>query len=310
MNSDWHDLIQRHIAGLTTDAEATHLQDSLKRDDAVARLYLRYMNLDVALEAQASSAEATQTLLMVAPPPAASRSSVWFRWRPLAAAAAGLVLGIFSASVVWAYAVPLAGRPIERKATVLAEGFEDPKMTPGRGFPTGANHWSGDLSAPVGTEPKVKPSEGSLMVRLTHPSKRKFGYAWWIVDLAEHPETATHAPLRLEVAASFNTPDPVRPSRYQIRLAAFSEEPADVRAIWNNEPLLFETVLQHVGRNVLTKPGDIGWQTVNASLQIPPGTRSVVISLAAGEADPAQGLVDHYLDDVQARFVITQAPVE
>ena len=55
MNIDWHELIQRHIAGLATEEEATRLQDALQRDDAVARLYPRYMNLDVALDATAES---------------------------------------------------------------------------------------------------------------------------------------------------------------------------------------------------------------------------------------------------------------
>jgi hypothetical protein len=222
----------------------------------------------------------------------------------------GLVFGIFGPSVVWAYAVPTAGRTIERKVTVFAEGFEESQMTPGRGFPIGANRWTGDLSSPVGADADVTPSEGSRMVRLTHPPKRRLGYAWRIVDLAEHPATATAKSLRLEVAASFNTPGPARPSRYQIRLAAFSQEPSAVREIWNNEPVLFDTVLQHVGRNVLTKPSDTGWQTVNASMQIPPGTRSVVISLAAGETDSTTLPAEHFLDDVQARFVITQAPGE
>ena len=148
------------------------------------------------------------------------------------------------------------------------------------------------------------------MARLTLPQKRKLSYAWRIVDLAEYPEAASAGTLRLEVAASFNTPRPARPSRYQIRLAAFSEDPADVRAIWNNEPMLFDTVLQHVGRNVLTKPGETDWQTVRAAIQIPPGTRSIVISLAAGEADPAQPMLERYLDDVQVRLVITHATTE
>lgn len=221
-----------------------------------------------------------------------------------------LLFGIFSASVVWAYAVPSAGRTIEHTVTVLAEGFEDSRMAPGRGFPTDANWWSGDVSVPVGAESGVSPAEGSHMVRLTPPLKRKLSYAWRIVNLTEHPEAATARSLRLEVAASFSTRGAARSSRYQIPLTAFSEEPAEVRAIWNNEPVLFDTVLQHVGRNVRTQPGDTGWQTVRAAMQIPPGTRSVVISLAADDADPALPRAEYYLDDVQARFVITEAPAE
>ncbi len=90
MNTDWHDLIQRHMAGLATEEEAAHFQDSLKHDDALARLFLRYMNLDVALEAQAASTEATRALLAA---PAVRRGALLrLPWRPLAAAAAACVM--------------------------------------------------------------------------------------------------------------------------------------------------------------------------------------------------------------------------
>lgn len=98
MNTDWHDLIQRYIAGLTTDEESALLQDSLKRDDAVARLYLRYMNLDVALEAHAGSQAAVTEMLVSPHRSEAKRWTGWLQWRPLAAAAALLIL---AAAGVW-----------------------------------------------------------------------------------------------------------------------------------------------------------------------------------------------------------------
>ncbi len=147
-------------------------------------------------------------------------------------------------------------------------------------------------------------------MRLNPRLPRKLSYAWRIVDLADYPAIADTETRRMVVSASFNTPSPPRASRYQVRLAAFSQEPSAVRDIWNNEPVLFDTVLQHVGRNLLTQPDNPGWKTVQASLEIPPGTRCIVISLAAGESDPAYPPGNHYLDNVHARFVITQAPVE
>ena len=96
MNTDWHDLIQRHIAGLTTEEENALLHESLKRDDAVARLYLRYMNLDVALEAHAGSQAAVAEMLEQQNQVEAKHSTRWLSWRPLAAAAI-LVLGGFAA---------------------------------------------------------------------------------------------------------------------------------------------------------------------------------------------------------------------
>jgi hypothetical protein len=114
----------------------------------------------------------------------------------------------------------------------------------------------------------------------------------------------------VEVTAAFNTAGEARPLHYQIRLAAFSQEPGEVRRIWNHEPVLFDTVLQHVGRNVITGVDQRGWQTVQASMELPPGSRSVVISLAASAADDVQPPGSHYLDHVRVRFVLAQASGE
>jgi hypothetical protein len=236
----------------------------------------------------------------------------WFHWRPFAAAAAGLAFGICGASMVWAYALPMAERTAERTISTLTEGFENPELTPPRGFPRQANEWSGDLSAPVRAESGVAPIEGDRMARLEQaaPNLRRFSYAWRIVDLAELPAASQAETLKVEVSAAFNAPGEARALHYQIRLAAFSQEPGEVRRIWNNESVLFDTVLQHVGRNVHVEADDPDWQVVQASMEIPPGTRSLLISLAASEADSASAPTEYYLDDVQARFVIAEPPGE
>jgi hypothetical protein len=307
MNPDSHDLIQRHMAGLLTEDEAAVLQTRLKADTDLRSLYLHYMNLDVALEAQAGARDRVIDLLRAAPLTENKPAGRWFSWRPLAAAAAGLAFGIFSASMVWAYALPMANQSVERAIPVLTEGFETAELAPPRGFPRQANEWSGDVSAPVTAESGVAPIEGDRMARLGQatPSARRFSYAWRILDVAEHPARDETGTRRVEVSAAFNTPGEARPVQYQIRLAAFSQEPGEVRRIWNHEPVLFDTVLQHVGRNVLTNADQPGWQTVHASMEIPPGTRSVLISLAGSEADSASAPKEYYLDDVRARVVVS-----
>jgi hypothetical protein len=79
MKKDWHELIQRQFAGLTTAEESEMLQDALKADAELLTLYLDYANLDLALSSLAKDAEyVTQS----------RRSVRWLAWRPLAAAAA------------------------------------------------------------------------------------------------------------------------------------------------------------------------------------------------------------------------------
>ena len=93
-------------------------------------------------------------------------------------------------------------------------------------------------------------------------------------------------------------------SVFQIRLAAFSQVPHEVRPIWKDNEVLFDQVLQHVGRNHTTKPGqDSEWHKLGASIEIPTGTRSVVISLGAGMVDSNGDQSNHYLDDVRVSLV-------
>lgn len=82
---------------------------------------------------------------------------------------------------------------------------------------------------------------------------------------------------------------------------AFSQEPEAVRPIWNDHDLLFDTVLQHVGRNYIPEPGEqMGWHKLRATIEVPTGTRSVVISLGAGNDEPGATDSDHFVDAVQS----------
>ena len=93
MNHDWHDLIQRYIAGTLADDDALALQNALKSDKDLRALYLDYINLDVALEAHAGSREAVNEML-ASPRTEPSRPLRWLSWRPLTAAAVVALLGI------------------------------------------------------------------------------------------------------------------------------------------------------------------------------------------------------------------------
>lgn len=302
MNRTEHELelMRRYLEGVASQEETQELESLIVKDAGVRQDFLRYAHLDSALAGVRRSQPS-----VVAP-----RRSVWLSWRPLTAAAAGVAFGIFGASMVWAYAVPIANRVVKRTIAVLSEGFEDSQFTPHRRFPTEANQWSGDLVASVEAEEEVTPLEGNRMMRLTLKPSRELSHAWRIVYLADFPELAHAETRRLEVSAAFNTPEPAGALRYRVRLAAFGQEPTALREIWSDESVIFDTMIEQVVRNVWTQPDDRGWQTVQACLEIPPGTRSIVISLAAGATDPDQPPEVHYLDDVRARFVIAPTQAE
>ncbi len=143
MNTDWNDLIQRHIAGLTTDDEAQRLSAALKADDTLADLYIRHIGLELALEAKADSVEGTRELLASLPITEPKRGFTWLSWRPLAAAAAGIIIGLFSASIVGAVSSPRT--TTERLFSLINGGFEENRLK--RGFPHQTGLWSGDEAA-------------------------------------------------------------------------------------------------------------------------------------------------------------------
>lgn len=293
-----NELIQHYLHGEATDAEVAELDRLLASDRALRRKLIVETGIDAGL-CEIARERASQPSAVV------PRRSAWFSWRPLTAAAAGIVFGMFCTSVVFAYAVPRMRMDRHRVVSLFNERFEDVKAVFGRGFPNDADGWSGDFDAVVSTDGAISPKEGQHMARLAPIAGRKFCAAERIVDLAKFPLISGTESRMVEVTASFHGMDSEWADRNQIRLAAFAEAPKDVKAIWNSDSRL-DQVLQHLGRTVTVKPGEHGWQTLKVSMEIPVGTRSLVIHLGAGVADDAGPKTLHYIDDVRAQFVITE----
>ncbi len=90
-----------------------------------------------------------------------SRARTWPLWAPFAATAVGLVIGLFSTSLVYAYFSP----GVRKALTLLEENFEFGTAPLVTGTPGEAGYWSGDHSEVVGEQQGVKPKNGSRMLR-------------------------------------------------------------------------------------------------------------------------------------------------
>lgn len=229
----------------------------------------------------------------------------WLAKRSLSATAAGLVFGMVCSSVVFAYTMPRMKLDRQRVIQIFEESFEDLNAKYDRGFPRDVGGWSGEIETVVAAEGGVSPKEGQYMARLAPVGNRKFCPVARIVDLAEYPLNNATETRTVEVTASFHGMDSKWADRNQIRLAAFAEAPQEVKAIWNNDGLL-EQALLHLGRTVKMKQGQQGWQTLTATMDIPAGTRSLVIHFGAGTADDAGPKTKHYLDAIHVQFVIKE----
>jgi len=303
MNTDLHDLIQRRLSGTLTEDEAAVLQAALAADAPLRRVYLDYMNLDVALASKAASDEATRDLIVSAATRTVSR---WFQWRRLtAAAAAGLLLGLCSASLVYGFVTQRQAQT--HTQTVFTEGFEDVALPRDRGFPQRVGVWSGDLQAPQDAAPNVIPAEGRRMVLLPPVEQRMFSYASRFLDVTALPASGLAQTRQIEVTAQFHGTVPGVRDRFQIRLAAFAEDLAGARAIWFGGHL-DEQALLHVSKTVTTAPDAHGWTTLRSTIDLPAGARHLLISLAARVADSETQKTGHYLDDVHVRLITREGP--
>jgi len=317
MNPDSHDLIQRHMAGLLTEDEADVLQTRLKADTDLRRLYLHYMNLDVALEAQAGSRDRVIDLLRTAPLTENKPSGRWFSWRPLTAAAAGIVFGMFCTSVVFGF----GARSVEKVISLLQESFESGPAPLVKGMPQEVNLWSGDYSEIVETYEGVKPALGAKMARVlrsdfkgkTSPKPSKQGDLMRIVDVRPFLGEANGGEVVITLSALFNaTPFP-EAERYDGAVYLYA-----LGQLGSTEESLLEDALAHSHGGCRSLDRDPAtWQRASARLLLPPGTERVLLKVSFTPV-PASGknlsplpdhvtFAGHFVDDVRASVNIRQS---
>jgi anti-sigma factor RsiW len=289
MTTNWHDLIQRYISGTITEAETEALEQQLKTDPVLRDWYLDALNLDSALEAAAESA---QTALSLPVPlsqraltPVGATSTRWQGWRPLTAAAAGLVIGVFSASLV--YGMRAVPDVVKHERVTIAEGsFEGLSGAVAEGFPQSTGAWAADHA-------EVVPGpDGGRALRLLPNDEHPYSRLVQIVDVSALHGGSDH---ELELAASFRTTDATRASRYKLRIFAFSETVQEVPS--------FPLGAQERGIVTLSQVLDVpagtsDWQRFAIKAALPRSVKSVVIWLGASTSPFRGERVPHEVDDV------------
>lgn len=158
-SQEWHRLFSAALNDSITSEEKAQLAALLKANAEARQLWFIYHDNECGfaeLKKTSRKAEAA-----VQEPPAKSARGGRFTWSPLTAAAAGLVFGLFSASMVWGYVGTFANRTL----TLLTDSFEmgtPPLVT---GMPVTPGRWSGDFSEVVGSFGGVAPAQGKKMLR-------------------------------------------------------------------------------------------------------------------------------------------------
>ena len=295
------DLLNKYLDGNLSEVDARALSTQIEESAEVREHYWELASIHGMVEQTMQSASLqAATGRESAEPDRRPRTSGLSR---IKTGIAGLAIGVFSASVVWAFKLPQDNQPQPKIQEIVSESFENPEQNFKRRFPFEAGKWFGDISS-ISVGQKISSASGVRVAQFLDNPKAKFAYARYLIDLDEYAKPGQNHSRSVRVEASFFASNPNDSSVFQIRLAAFSQEPQDIAPIWNDSEVLFDQVLQHVGRNHITKPGqDSEWHKLGASIEIPSGTRSVVISLGAGMVDSSDDKSNHYLDDVRVSLV-------
>jgi hypothetical protein len=133
-DTDFLTLLMRHQDGVLTPAEITALEVAMRGDPTKRQLFAETQLRSLALHERFR-----QLAFRVEPAP--KKRLTWIT-RPITAMAAGLVIGLFSASLVWAISSPKA--TTERLFSLINGSFDEERLK--TGFPRQTGLWSGDAA--------------------------------------------------------------------------------------------------------------------------------------------------------------------
>ena len=304
MTQPERDLIDAHLGNRLEAKDHAVLQELLRRDANARRLLRDLAMVDTKLEQLASDAAAPMnhaTSDRTSASPAQGRL-LWLNWRPLTAAAAGIVFGMFCTSVVFGFVVQ---RGFEKKTplALVQPSFEEAQVPLVNGFPDASARWGGDEARVVMAENGVQPKAGKFMLRLEPAAKGSPRIIYQVLDLTSLPPVADGQMRQIEVAASFAPADASASVRYFIRAFAVAESREELDAAWidRRDEALSSALIGLDG-----VPGDQAWQTFGLRVQVPPTARSLVLFLGMRTPDKSQPRAANYLDDVQVSLIEPQ----
>ncbi len=318
---DTYDLLFSRVCdGLAKADEIAALQQLLRSDTAALDAWLRYS----ALHGGLAAGDALPSLrLMVEPQvPGPSqrkiasvpRSHSWLQWRSIAA---GVIFGMLCTSVVFGFALPLAGKAL----TLLRESFENASLPLFTGVPIEPGLWSGDVSEIVGEQQGVKPACGGKMLRFLRadfegkpsPDSSHLADMHQLIDLRPYRQEIADGGAVVEVSASFNAIPFPEDEKYgcAVSIFALDAEMATNGSTRSGSTLMTDALaMTRSDRGRLIDREPTTWQRVTSDLRLPPDTDFVMIRLHINRSRRSPGITfaGHYADDVRVSL-IRRAPL-
>ncbi len=305
------DLIDAWRDGSLNAEQAIELNAMLRESESARELFRRESEMHGLLHAAVTasmveaSAEHRAPLVSVS----VKHTPRWYAWRPLTAAAAGIVIGMFCTSMVFGL---VAQRTAVKKIPLLVfdAGLENAAQTLKDGLPDRVGQWGMDEASVVAAEGRVLPLQGERMMRLEpipqeKPVKNHTSRAYQMLDLRSQPVAVMIGEVEAEVTASFCAMNSALSSRYLIRAIALDE--ASETATKNFWSKVESDGVVSESQRFDTLPGDSGWHTFSMKPRLPPGSKTLVLVFGAVPLEDAARLPSvHYLDGVQVTLLNPQ----
>jgi len=241
--------------------------------------------------------------------------SPWFSWRPLLATAAGLVLGLFSASMVFG---SILLRSQVHQLALANPSFEETTGRVPSGFPRAMGIWSGDETEVItGGSSSTSALHGGKVLRFVRaeadrsdPMGAAYGCdVYQLVDLRAARELTKGGPATLEFSAAFRDGRPPASvlTKISCRIYVFNGDPVRLGESWPNA--LEDALTTALGRWDSTGENP-NWHRVEAQTVLPPRGEFAVVHLtvwdSSQEGRPA-AFGQIYADDIRLS-VRTQTP--
>lgn len=322
-NPDYDERFARACDGRASADEIAALHRLLRTDPAALDAWLSYTELHGELAGGTTLATAArrETPAAAEVAPAGGRGAdvrpPWGRfflpWMPQAAA--GLVVGLLAATMVWAYVRP----PAAKALPLLDEDFENPAVPLAVRTALETGIWRGDAAEIVGAQAGVKPARGSHMMRLLRadydgrpkPAGGHIAVAYRLIDLRPFRSELADGGAVVEVSASFNARVFPAAERYgcAISLFALDAESVPDRAGRLGSTLSNDALAMARSSSTQLDRDPATWQRLTTELRLPGNAEFLVVRLHINqmfESAPDFVFTGSYVDEV--RVALTRRP--
>jgi hypothetical protein len=313
----FHALIDAWREETLSEADASELSAILRQDEDARRIFKDEAHMHGLLHrtVAAAAVEWTAGNLPGSGTLTGARSQVrWFGGkisRPMIAAAAGLALGAFCTSALWALA---ESRPFEPKRTNIPLAVSRHSETRGRipsGFPTAPGIMSGDVAELVSVGAGRVKSSGKLLRFVTaEPEPNIPGSpahscdVYQLVDLSALHPTGKAGDASLEFSVSFadGRAETDGAIRFSCRMFVFSGSPQEILRKW---PATISESLSSSSQHFTPEAGAKGpdWHPLVAKCILPENASfailQVVASRVSGAATEGAAFGEQFADEMQ-----------